>query len=384
MNVAALVRVTALTTIIAVGAGASANAQTSVAPMATPGQTTQPAQSGMMGHGGSMMGGGGRMGGMSQMGGMRGGMMGGGHMMKVMFAIADTNGDGALSFDEVTAVHKRIFDVIDANKDGKVTRRSFRGSCKDSRARLARFRSRVEFQGLPRTYWLLLEPAEASVCLQHPGFEIDLLVHADIAAFYRVWLGRLTLSEAMNTGHLQIEGSASSLMGRDEEGTHRRFAALQGEVVAPAVGARGGTLVKQTGDGFLAEFASVVEAVRCGLEIQRGAEARNAGLAPERHIVFRIGINVGDIIIEGGDVFGDGVNVAARLEALAEPGGIVISRAVRDHVRDRLALSFEDMGERRVKNIARPVRAFRVGTDAGGRRAIPAAAFGASRRLFSP
>ena len=121
MNVAALVRGTALTTIIAVGAGASANAQTSVAPMGTPGQTTQPAQSGMMGHGGSMMGGSGRMGGMSQMGGMRGGMMGGGHMMKVMFAIADTNGDGALSFDEVTAVHKRIFDVIDANKDGKVT-----------------------------------------------------------------------------------------------------------------------------------------------------------------------------------------------------------------------------------------------------------------------
>jgi hypothetical protein len=119
MNVAAMVRVTALTTIIAVGAGASANAQTSVAPMGTPGQTTQPAQSGMMGHGGSMMGGG--MGGMSQMGGMRGGMMGGGHMMKVMFAIADTNGDGALSFDEVTAVHKRIFDVIDANKDGRVT-----------------------------------------------------------------------------------------------------------------------------------------------------------------------------------------------------------------------------------------------------------------------
>src|SRR5215217_5281085 len=89
--------------------------------MGTPGQTTQPAQSGMMGHGGSMMGGGGGgMGGMSQMGGMRGGMMGG-HMMKVMFAIADTNGDGALSFDEVTAVHKRIFDVIDANKDGRVT-----------------------------------------------------------------------------------------------------------------------------------------------------------------------------------------------------------------------------------------------------------------------
>jgi hypothetical protein len=122
MNVAALVRVTAFTTIIAVGEIASANAQTPVAPMGTPGQSTQPAQSGMMGHGGSMMGGAiGRMGGMSQTDGMRGGMMGGGHMMKVMFAIADTNGDGALSFEEVTAVHKRIFDVIDANKDGKVT-----------------------------------------------------------------------------------------------------------------------------------------------------------------------------------------------------------------------------------------------------------------------
>src|SRR5215212_11561014 len=106
MNVAALVRVTAFTTIITVGESASANAQTSVAPMGTPGQTTQPAQSGMMGHGGSMMGGGGRMGGMSQMGGMRGGMMGGGHMMKVMFAIADTNGDGALSLEEVTEVNK--------------------------------------------------------------------------------------------------------------------------------------------------------------------------------------------------------------------------------------------------------------------------------------
>ena len=145
MNVAALVRVTALTTVIAVGAGASANAQTSVAPMGTPGQTTQPAQSGMMGHGGSMMGGSGRMGGMSRWR-MRGGMMGGGHMMKVMFAIADTNGDGAFSFDEVTAVHKRIFDVIDANKDGKVTPEELQGSCKDSRARLARFRCVIQIR----------------------------------------------------------------------------------------------------------------------------------------------------------------------------------------------------------------------------------------------
>jgi adenylate cyclase len=150
------------------------------------------------------------------------------------------------------------------------------------------------------------------------------------------------------------------LMGRDEEGTHGRLAALYRELLDPAVDARRGTLVKRTGDGLLAEFASVVEAVRCAIEIQSGAAARNAGLPPDRHIAFRIGINLGDVIVEADDIFGDGVNVAVRLEGLAAPGGIVVSRAVRDHVRDRLNLRFADMGEQAVKNIARPVRAFRV------------------------
>ena len=150
------------------------------------------------------------------------------------------------------------------------------------------------------------------------------------------------------------------LMGRDEEGTHGRLAALYRELLDPAIDARRGTLVKRTGDGLLAEFASVVEAVRCAIEIQSGAAARNAGLPPDRHIAFRIGINLGDVIVEADDIFGDGVNIAVRLEGLAAPGGIVVSRAVRDHVRDRLNLSFADMGEQAVKNIARPVRAFRV------------------------
>jgi adenylate cyclase len=152
----------------------------------------------------------------------------------------------------------------------------------------------------------------------------------------------------------------SRLMGRDEEGTHARVAALSRELLEPTTEGHGGFLVKKTGDGLLAEFASVVEAVRCAIEIQRGAAERNAGLPPDQHIAFRIGINLGDVIVEADDIFGDGVNVAVRLEELAEPGGIVVSRSVRDHVRDRISLGFEDMGERPVKNIARPVRAFRV------------------------
>src|SRR4051794_33033214 len=106
--------------------------------------------------------------------------------------------------------------------------------------------------------------------------------------------------------------------GRDEEGTHVRVAALRNEIIEPAIAAHAGSLVKQTGDGFLAEFASVVEAVRCALEIQRSTAGRNAEVSPDEHIAFRIGINVGDVISEDGDVFGEGVNIAARLEALAE------------------------------------------------------------------
>jgi adenylate cyclase len=121
-----------------------------------------------------------------------------------------------------------------------------------------------------------------------------------------------------------------------------------------------GRTVKNTGDGFLAEFASVVDAVRCAVEVQRGMVDREPDVPEERHIKFRIGINLGDVIAEGEDIFGDGVNIAARLEALAEPDGICVSRVVRDQVRDRLDFAFEDLGEQQVKNIARPVRVYRV------------------------
>jgi len=121
-----------------------------------------------------------------------------------------------------------------------------------------------------------------------------------------------------------------------------------------------GRIVKTTGDGLLVEFASVVDAVRCAVDVQREMAERNADVPAATRIEFRIGINLGDIIIDGDDIFGDGVNVAARLETLADPGGICVSRVVRDQVRDKLAFGFEDMGEQQVKNIARPVRAHRI------------------------
>jgi adenylate cyclase len=150
----------------------------------------------------------------------------------------------------------------------------------------------------------------------------------------------------------------SRLMGADEEGTHERLKAHFEQLINPKIKEHRGRVVKNTGDGALAEFASVVDAVRCGAEIQRGMIDRDAEMADERRIKLRIGVNLGDIIVEDGDIFGDGVNVAARLEALAEPGGICISRTVRDHIRDKLAYQFDDMGEQSVKNIARPVRVY--------------------------
>ena len=150
----------------------------------------------------------------------------------------------------------------------------------------------------------------------------------------------------------------SRLMGADEEGTHERLKAHLQELIEPKIAGHRGRIVKNAGDGFLAEFASVVDAVRCAVEIQQGMADRNAGTPPEAPIEFRVGINLGDVIAEGEDIFGDGVNVAARLEALAEPGGICISRVVRDQVRDRVDYTFEDLGEQSVKNIARPVRVF--------------------------
>src|SRR5215469_5100326 len=150
----------------------------------------------------------------------------------------------------------------------------------------------------------------------------------------------------------------SRLMGADEEGTHERLQAHLRELIEPKTAEHRGRIVKSTGDGFLAEFASVVDAVRCAIEMQRGMAERNGATPPNKRIEFRIGINLGDVIAEELDIFGDGINVAARLEALAEPGGICISRMVRDQIRDKLPYPFVDRGEQSVKNIARPVRVY--------------------------
>jgi adenylate cyclase len=152
----------------------------------------------------------------------------------------------------------------------------------------------------------------------------------------------------------------SRLMGVDEEGTLAELKAIRHELSDPKVKEHRGRIVKTTGDGLLIEFASVVDAVRCAVEVQRAVAERNVDVPPDRRIELRMGINLGDIIRDGRDIFGDGVNIAARLEALAEPGGICVSRVVRDQVRDKLDFSFEDMGEQQVKNIARPVRVHRV------------------------
>jgi adenylate cyclase len=156
----------------------------------------------------------------------------------------------------------------------------------------------------------------------------------------------------------------SRLMGADEEGTHERLKAHRRELVDPKIGEHSGRIVKTTGDGMLVEFASVVDAVRCAAEVQRAMIDREAGMREDRRIRFRIGINLGDVIVDGDDIFGDGVNVAARLEALAEPSGICISRMVRDQIRDKLAYAFEDLGEQSVKNIARPVRVYALHSEA--------------------
>jgi adenylate cyclase len=156
----------------------------------------------------------------------------------------------------------------------------------------------------------------------------------------------------------------SRLMGADEEGTHERLQAHFRELVDPKIKEHRGRTVKNTGDGLLAEFASVVDAVRCAAEVQRGMIDREPEVPDGQCIRFRIGINLGDVIVEDHDIFGDGVNVAARLEALAEPGGICISRTVHDHIRDKLGYPFEDRGEQSVKNIARPVRVYELRREA--------------------
>jgi class 3 adenylate cyclase/TolB-like protein len=156
----------------------------------------------------------------------------------------------------------------------------------------------------------------------------------------------------------------SRLMGADEGSTLRQLKAHRQALVDPKVARNRGRIVKTTGDGLLVEFVSVVDAVRCAVEVQRGMAARNAGVPEARRIEFRIGINVGDIVTDGGDIFGDGVNLAARLEALAEPGGICVSGRVQEDTLGRLELSYEDRGEQQVKNIARPVHVYALGPKA--------------------
>lgn len=156
----------------------------------------------------------------------------------------------------------------------------------------------------------------------------------------------------------------SRLMGADEEGTHERVRGHLRDLVNPKIKEHRGRIVKNTGDGMLAEFSSVIEAVRCAVELQRGMADRIMETVEDRRITFRIGINLGDVIAEEDDIYGDGVNVAARLEALAEPGGICISRVVRDQIRDKLPYPFEDKGEQSVKNIARSVRVFALRPEA--------------------
>jgi adenylate cyclase len=163
----------------------------------------------------------------------------------------------------------------------------------------------------------------------------------------------------------------SRLVGEDEEGTLAQLKGHRRALVDPQIAKHRGRIVKTTGDGMLAEFASVVDALRCAVEIQRGMAERNSALAPARRIEFRIGINVGDIVAEGDDIFGDGVNVAARLEGVSQPGGICVSARVQEDAEGKLDVAFEDMGEQHLKNIARPVHAFRVRLT-GAAAALPA------------
>jgi adenylate cyclase len=152
----------------------------------------------------------------------------------------------------------------------------------------------------------------------------------------------------------------SRLMSADEEGTHLRLLACRREVIAPKVREHRGRIVKYTGDGALVEFGSVVDAVRCALEMQRVILARNADLPQDRRIELRIGVNLGDIIVAPDDIYGHGVNVAARLESLAPPGGICISADAWRHVRGAIAADFVDLGEQRLKNIADPAHVFAI------------------------
>src|ERR1700732_4130049 len=176
--------------------------------------------------------------------------------------------------------------------------------------------------------------------------------------------------------HADVVGF-SRLMGEDEAGTHRALGELRG-AVDPLIAAHGGRIVGTAGDSLLSDFPSVVDALNCAIEMQRAARAINDPIPPERRLELRIGVNLGDVIIDGDDIFGDGVNIAARLEALAQPGTVCISHTVYEHVRNKLDLDYRPLGTHRVKNIAEPVRAYAVGEAAAtprprrGRRVLVA------------
>jgi adenylate cyclase len=155
----------------------------------------------------------------------------------------------------------------------------------------------------------------------------------------------------------------SRLMEADEPDTMSRYAVLRAELIDPTITGHNGSVVKSTGDGLLVEFSSAVDAVQCAVGIQRGMASRTPDEAPERRIEFRIGINVGEIVAEGGDIYGNGVNLAVRIESLADPGGILVSANVHEQVRNKVQLGFEDLGSRSVKNISIPVHVFLVHLD---------------------
>ena len=161
--------------------------------------------------------------------------------------------------------------------------------------------------------------------------------------------------------HADVVGF-SRLMGEDEAGTHRALGELR-RAVDPLIAAHGGRIVGTAGDSLLADFSSVVDALSCAIEMQQAARAINDPIPPERRLELRIGVNLGDVIIDGEDIFGDGVNIAARLEALAQPGTICISQTVYEHVKNKLDLDYRPLGSHRVKNIAEPVRAYAVGIE---------------------
>jgi TolB-like protein/class 3 adenylate cyclase len=175
----------------------------------------------------------------------------------------------------------------------------------------------------------------------------------------------------------------SRLMGEDEAGTVRAVREHR-EAARPIVAGFGGRIVKTTGDGFLLEFPSVVAAVECAIAIQKLMVERNSETPDAKRIVYRIGVNLGDVLIEGDDILGDGVNIAVRLEGLCEPGGVLISGAAYEHTRGRIDATFVDLGEKALKNIARPVRVYAFGLGQGASTSTPAPAPGAAQEKSAP